>query len=146
MSNPLCNLFVEQNPGQGFDMDSVSQWAFEQLTGEVGKDANHLLRRMKMTELDIYAKELLNRLRECVESGRENKNERIVPLIDLLGAIQLIQSGAKNLEDVERMNWCQMQHPVGAIVHHAIDHQVVGSGIGARSAIDNSIRHNSKGE
>jgi len=93
-----------------------------------------------MDDLTAYAEGLLKRLRIALEAEpRHSPDARIVALTDLCGAIQLIQAGAANLRDVERLDWYTSQWPAGTLLHQAIQHKVAGSGVGARAALDDAM-------
>jgi len=94
----------------------------------------------RMSALPEYASELLKRLRKAMEAEpRHSADARVVSLVDLCGAIQLIQAGAANLRDVERLDWYTSQWPAGTLLHQAIQHTVAGSGVGARAALDDAM-------
>lgn len=95
--------------------------------------------------LTEYAHGLLQRLRLALEAEPRYSNDaRVVPLVDLCGAIQLIQAGAANLCDVGRLDWLTSQHPPGATIRHCIDNVHRGTGIGSRAAMDDAMLSNVK--
>jgi hypothetical protein len=81
-----------------------------------------------------YADELLEKFHKLV-SKSSLKDERTVPLLELMGAIQLIQAGLPNLQDAERM--AQLMR-IGAVWNVRVQGEIVGTG-NIREAMDQAI-------
>lgn len=103
-------------------------------------DAIPDIKLARTAELTDYASGLLHRLHMAMDAEpRHSPDARVIPLVDLCGAIQLIQAGVANLHDVERLDWLTSQHPPGVRINHCINGRVRGIGIGSRAAIDDAI-------
>lgn len=81
-----------------------------------------------------YAHDLLETLFRIVAKS-SLRDERTVPLLDLMGSIQLIQAGLPNLHDAERME--QLMR-IGAVWNVRVDGEIVGTG-NIREAMDQAI-------